>query len=57
MAIIIENVDGKRNLIKLSTDDIISVVREYQNITYNCQTSTEIRSALEDSVVYVPEEM
>ena len=33
MAIIIENVDGKRNLIKLSTDDIISVVREYQN---NC---------------------
>ncbi len=57
MAIIIENVDGKRNLIKLSTDDIISVVREYQNITYHCQTSAEIRSALADSVIYLPGEI
>ena len=57
MARIIENTEGKRKIIKLSSEDIISIVREYQNITYNCQTSTEIRSALEDSVVYVPEEM
>lgn len=57
MARIIDNVDGKRKLIKLSSDDIISVVREYQNITYYCQTRAEIRSALADSVIYLPEEM
>ncbi len=57
MARIIENIDGKRKIIKLSSDDIISVVREYQNITYKCQTRSEIRSALADSVIYLPEEI
>lgn len=57
MAKIIENIDGKRKLIKLSSDDVISIVREYQNITRGCMSCREIRSALSDAVIYVPEEM
>ena len=57
MARIIENLDGKRKVIKLSTDDIISVVREYQAVVYRCKTLGEIRSALSDKVVYLPEEI
>ena len=32
MARIIENEAGKRRLIRMSTDDVISVVREYQRV-------------------------
>ena len=56
MAKIIENLDGKRKLVKLSTDDILSVVREYQRISYGCKTLEEIRSNLSDTVLFLPEE-
>ncbi len=57
MARIIENLDGKRKIIKLSTDDIISVVREYQSVVNKCKSFQEIRSALSDKVFYLPEEI
>ncbi len=57
MARIIENVDGKRKMIKLSTDDIISVIREYQSITYGCNSFSDIRSALSDTVIFIPEDV
>lgn len=57
MAQIIDNVDGKRKMIRLSTDDIISVVREYQRITYSCKTNDDIRSLLSDNIIFLPEEI
>lgn len=57
MARIIDTVDGKRKMIKLSTDDIISVIREYQNITYKCYSVSDIRSALSDTVIFIPEDV
>ncbi len=56
MAKIIENSKGRRS-IKLSIDDIISIVREYQNIT-KCETVySEIRKKLSNADFYLPEEI
>ncbi len=56
MAKIIENSKGRRS-IRLNADDIISIVREYQNIT-KCETAyTEIRKKLLQADFYLPEEI
>ena len=55
MAQIIENSKGRRS-IKLNADDIISIVREYQNIT-KCETCYfAIRKKLLDTDFYLPED-
>ncbi len=56
MALIIENNLGRRK-IKLNTDDIINVVREYQNITYNANSYDEIRNLLNKCEFYLPEDI
>lgn len=56
MATIICNNPGRR-MILLSTDDVISIVREYQLITYNKKSYTDIRGALDSSNLYIPEEI
>ena len=55
MAEIIENMNGRR-LIRVSTDDIISLVREYQQ--YACESSSyrEIREKLDKKDIYLPED-
>ena len=55
MAEIIENLHGRR-LIRVSTDDVISLVREYQN--YACESTSyeEIRSKLDKAELYLPED-
>lgn len=55
MAKIIENLNGRR-LIRVSTDDIISLVREYQQ--YACESSSykEIREKLNNKDIYIPED-
>ena len=55
MAKILENGLGRRN-IRLNTDDIIDIVREYQRLTLNCNSYEEIRSILSDSVFFIPED-
>lgn len=55
MAKIIENRKGRR-LIKLNTDDIVNIVREYQNITYKSNSYEEIRTLLNKSEFFLPEE-
>ena len=55
MARIIENECGKRRLIKMSSDDVISSVKEYQRYEKIRSTYDEIRSQLEDCVIFVPE--
>lgn len=56
MAYIIENKKGRR-LIRLNTDDIINIVREYQNITYNSMTYNEIRDKLNKNELFIPEDI
>ena len=57
MARIIENGKAVRRIIKLSTDDIISVVQDYQRIVPRASSFKEARSYLDDTVVYIPEEI
>ena len=57
MARIIESQSGCRRIIKLSVDDIISVVRDYQNIVPRNSSSDEVRNYLADRVVFIPEEV
>lgn len=56
MAKIIENEAGRR-MIRLSSDDIISTVREYQRIVKTPKTYEGIRLLLKNSPVYLPEEV
>lgn len=57
MARIIETEDGKRRMIKLSTNDIISVVQEYQRIVLRNSDFQATRSLLDDRVIYIPEDL
>lgn len=56
MAKIISNKKGRRT-IKLNTDEIISIVREYQNNTNKCSSYEEIRNKLNKIEIYLPEDM
>ena len=55
MAKIIENEKGRR-MVKMSVDDIISVVREYQRVVKNPRTYDGIRYVLSQASMYLPEE-
>lgn len=56
MAKIIANKKGRRT-IKLNTNEIISIVREYQNNTNKCSSYEEIRNKLNKIEIYLPEDM
>lgn len=55
MARIIESTTNTRRTIQLSTDDIISIVQEYQQLTNKYRHLQEIRDILENKVIYLPE--
>ena len=55
MANIIENLYGRR-MIKMSTDDVISIVREYQNTAGRPATYRELRERLDAREFYIPED-
>ena len=57
MARIIESNESKRRIIRLSSADVMSVVREYQNNVRRRADFAEIRNSLSDIVVYVPEDI
>ena len=57
MARIIENEEGKRRLIKMSSDDVISIIREYQAHVKNRSSYEEIRNQLEDCIIFIPGEV
>lgn len=57
MARIIENINGGRRTIKLSTSDIISIVQEYQHLVSTNRNYADIRSILDDNVIFIPEEI
>lgn len=56
MAKIIDE-NSKRRTIRLSTDDIINVVREFQNLTYGKKTYNDQRLALDATSLFVPEDL
>lgn len=56
MAKIIENKYGRRQ-IRLNTDDILNIVREYQNITINYINYEDIRNRLKKIELYIPEDL
>lgn len=56
MARIIENDFGRRN-IKVSTDDIISIVREYQRIVGTSKNYEEVRKILDRNNVFLVEDL
>ncbi len=57
MARIIENETGSRRLIRMSTEDILSVVKDYQRIVPRFSSYEEARDFLADTVIYIPEEV
>lgn len=56
MARIIESIDGGRRIIKMSVDDVLSVVQDYQRIVPRFSTAEDARNYLSDTVIYIPEE-
>ena len=57
MARIIESQSGLRRIIKLSADDVISIVKDYQRIVPRFSNEKDARDYLSDTVIYVPEEV
>lgn len=57
MARIIESTDGGRRIIKMSTDDILSVVQDYQRIVPRFSDTESARNFLNDTVIYIPEDV
>ena len=57
MARIIETNTSKRRLIKMSADDIISIVKDYQRIVPRFSNEATARNYLEDTIIFIPEEI
>ena len=57
MARIIENTAGERRIVKLSANDIISIVQDYQRIVPRSVSLETAISYLEDEVIYIPEDI
>lgn len=57
MAKIIENETGVRRLIRMSVDDILSIVKDYQTIVPRFSTETDARNYLSDTIIFVPEDV
>ena len=57
MARIIESLSCKRRTIQLKTDDILSVVREYQRIIARNSNYAETRNMLDNIIIYLPEDI
>ena len=55
MARIIDSLTGSRRTIQLTTDDVISIVREYQQLSHKLRDLEDIRDLLENRVIYIPE--
>ena len=56
MAKIIENNIGRR-MIRLNTSDVISIVREYQNISCGKNCYEQVRKTLDSFEFYIPEDV
>ena len=57
MARIIESIKNSRRIIKLSTDDIITVVQEYQQYIPRMSDYKDTRNILENIAIFLPEDV
>ena len=57
MARIIESNLNSRRMIKLSTEDILSIVKDYQRIVPRFSSSEEVRNYLSDVAIFIPEDV
>lgn len=56
MATIIEN-NSKRRTIRLSIDDVLSIIQQYQIITRGHKEAPIVRDLIKNSNFYVPEDI
>ena len=57
MARIIETQNNCRRIIKMSVNDILSVVKDYQRIVPRGAKIDDVISYLGDTVIYIPEDI
>ena len=57
MAKILENSGSIRRTIRLSANDVISVVREYQRIVRRFSDYDSTMNVLKDTIIYLPEDI
>lgn len=56
MAVIIEN-STKRRMIRLSIDDVLSIVQQYQIITRGHKEAPIVRDLIKNAGFYIPEDL
>jgi hypothetical protein len=56
MARILESETGRR-IIKMSAEDIISIVQDYQRIVPRFSSINDVRNFLSDTVIFIPEDV
>ena len=56
MAKIIENKNGRR-MVRLNPNDVINIVREYQNWSLGVRDYNELRGKLNEFEIYLPEDL
>ncbi len=49
--------EGKRRIIKMSVDDVLNIVRMYQQVTKNSCCYEHTRELLEREAFYLPEDL
>lgn len=57
MARIIESANNSRRIIKMSAEDVISIVRDYQRIVPRFSDIETARNYLSDTVIFIPEDI
>lgn len=50
-------IEGKRRIIKMSADDVIAVVRRYQQLVQKACCYEHAREIIESEDFYIPEEV
>lgn len=50
-------IESERRIIKLSVDDVLNIVREYQKLTRNSCCYEHTREILTKNTLYIPEDL
>lgn len=48
-------IEGQRRIIRLSTEDVINIIREYQQLTYKSCCYEHTREILTKNPIFIPE--
>lgn len=50
-------IESERRIVKLSVDDVLNIVREYQRLTRKSCCYNHIREILAQNNIYIPEDV